>query len=68
MLGFLHENELPFVVALTKADKLSRPKQARQVELLSRQLEVPREQMLLTSAQTGLGIDELRKRIERACD
>jgi len=29
---------------------------------------VPREQMLLTSAQTGLGIDELRKRIEKACD
>ena len=68
MLAFLREDDLPFVVALTKADKLSRPKQARQVELLSRQLEVPREQMLLTSAQTGLGIDELRHRIEKACD
>ena len=68
MLAFLRENNLPFVVALTKADKLSRPKQTRQVELLSRQLEVPREQMLLTSAQTGLGIDELRHRIEKACD
>ena len=68
MLAFLRENDLPFVVALTKADKLSRPKQTRQVELLSRQLEVPREQMLLTSAQTGLGIDELRHRIEKACD
>jgi GTP-binding protein len=56
------------VVALTKADKLSRPKQTRQVGLLSRQLEVPREQMLLTSAQTGLGIDELRHLIEKACD
>lgn len=68
MLAFLRENNLPFVVALTKADKLSRPKQTRQVELLSRQLEVPHEQMLLTSAQTGLGIDELRHRIEKACD
>ena len=68
MLAFLREDDLPFVVALTKADKLSRPKQTRQVELLSQQLEVPREQMLLTSAQTGLGIDELRRRIEKACD
>ena len=68
MLAVLRENNLPFVVTLTQADKLSRPKQTRQVELLSRQLEVPREQMLLTSAQTGLGIDELRRRIEKACD
>ena len=67
MLEFLKDEELPFVVALTKADKLSRPKQQHQVAVLSKQLEVPREQMVVTSAETGLGIDELRRRIEDAC-
>ena len=67
MMEFLQEEELPFVVALTKADKLSRPKQQSQVARLSKQLGVPREQMVVTSAETGLGIDELRRRIEDAC-
>ena len=67
MLDFLQESELPFVVALTKADKLSKPKQQHQVAVLSKQLDVPRSQMVVTSAETGLGIDELRRRIEDAC-
>ena len=67
MLDYLKEEELPFVVALTKADKLSRPKQQHQVAVLSKQLSVPRSQMVVTSAKTGLGIDELRRRIEDAC-
>ncbi len=67
MLDYLKEEELPFVVALTKADKLSRPKQQHQVAVLSKQLSVPRSQMVVTSAETGLGIDELRRRIEDAC-
>lgn len=67
MLDYLKEEELPFVVALTKADKLSRPKQQHQVAVLSKQLSVPRDQMVVTSAETGLGIDELRRRIEDAC-
>ena len=67
MLEFLKEEELPFVVALTKADKLSKPKQQHQVAVLSKQLGVPRSQMVVPSAETGLGIDELRRRIEDAC-
>ena len=67
MLAFLAEEGLPFVVALTKADKLSRAKQDRQVSLLSKQFGIPRDQMIVTSAETGLGIDVLRRRIEDAC-
>lgn len=67
MLSFLKEEELPFIVALTKADKLSRNKQQHQLAVLSKQLDVPREQMVVTSAETGLGIDEIRRRIEEAC-
>ncbi len=67
MLDFLGEQNLPFVVALTKADKLSRSKQDRQVALLSRELGVARDSMVVTSAQTGQGIDILRACIDEAC-
>ena len=67
MVNFLQEAELPYIVALTKADKLSRGKQNQQAALLSRQLGVPRDQMVITSSETGQGIDELKRRIAEAC-
>ena len=67
MIGFLQDAGLPYLVVLTKGDKLGRGKQNSQAALLSRQLEVPRDQMIITSAQTGQGIDELKTRIAAAC-
>ena len=67
MLSFLSESELPFVVALTKADKLSRSKQDQQASRLAKQFGIPRSQMIVTSAEKGIGIDELRRRIDEAC-
>ena len=67
MLNFLMEEELPFVVALTKADKISRNKQEQQRSRLAKQFGLNRDQMIVTSAQTGQGIDELKRRIEEAC-
>lgn len=67
MIEFLQEGGYPFVVALTKADKLSRNQQAKQTAAIKRQLNVPAEDVIVTSSQTGLGIDELRRRIEQAC-
>ena len=67
MVGFLQESELPFVVALTKADKLGRSKQAQQAATIARQLGISREQLIVTSSETGQGIDELRRRIAEAC-
>lgn len=67
MLAFLIEAELPFVVALTKADKLSRSKQMQQLASLSRQFGLSKDQMIVTSSEKGTGIDELRRTIEDAC-
>ena len=67
MIEFLQEGEFPFVVALTKADKLSRNQQAKQAAAIKRQLTVPAEDIIVTSSQSGLGIDELKRRIEAAC-
>ena len=67
MLDFLRDSELPFIVALTKADKLSKNKQEQQRSRLAKQLGLSRDQLIVTSAQTGQGIDELKRRIEDAC-
>lgn len=67
MVDYLRENEFNFVVALTKADKLSRAQQARQLASIRKQLELPAEQIFVTSSQTGVGIDELKRRIAEHC-
>ena len=67
MIEFLQEGGYPFVVALTKADKLSRSQQGRQLATIRKQLSVPAEDIIVTSSQTGFGIDELKRRIEAAC-
>lgn len=67
MISFLQDAGLPYLVVLTKGDKLSRNKQNAQAALLSKQLEVPRDQMVITSSETGQGIDELKSRIAEAC-
>lgn len=67
MVDYLRENEFNFVVALTKADKLSRAQQARQLASIRKQLELPAEQIFVTSSQTGAGIDELKHRIAEHC-
>ena len=63
MVDFLTEAELPFVVALTKADKITRNKQNQAAAALRSSFGLAQEQIIITSSETGLGIDELRRRI-----
>ena len=67
MIEFLQENEFPFIVALTKADKLSRGKQAQQAAAIKKQLNVPADHVIVTSSETGLGIDALKAAIVERC-
>lgn len=67
MIEYLQGNDFNFVVCLTKADKLSRNQQAKQVASLKRQLNVEPGNIIVTSSQTGLGIDELKERIAQDC-
>ena len=67
MIEFLQEGEFPFIVALTKADKLSRNQQAKQTAAIKRQLNVPAENIIVTSSESGQGIEELREIIEQYC-
>ena len=61
-IQFLGENQVPFVIVLTKADKPSSPDLQRNLGMLKGELqrdweELPR--MMLTSAAKGKGRDEL---------
>lgn len=61
MVEFLSESGLPFAIALTKADKLSKQKANNQKAKIIKQLGLSKDvPVVLTSAQTGSGIDELR--------
>lgn len=68
MVAFLQACELPFVIALTKADKLSKSQAQKQTAALRKQLALPAQiPIVVTSSQKGTGIDELRAAIEQAC-
>lgn len=67
MVAFLQEAELPFAVALTKADKLSRQQQMKQKAAIKKQLRLaPEVPVVVTSSEKGTGIDELRSLIKAA--
>lgn len=66
MVDFLKEAELPFMVVLTKADKLSKTQMLRQVAALRKQLVFgPEVEVVPCSSENGTGIDDLKKVIER---
>ncbi len=67
MIGFLQEAGLPFAVALTKADKLSRQQQAKQKAALRKQLHLgPEVPVVACSSAKGAGIDEIRALVSGA--
>ncbi|MBR6101384.1 MAG: YihA family ribosome biogenesis GTP-binding protein [Ruminococcus sp.] len=65
MIDFLIENEMPFIIAFTKADKLKPT--ARKERMAAFAKEIPQFEDIVcveTSAETGEGIDKLRELIE----
>lgn len=67
MIDYLKGADLPFIIALTKADKLSRQKQQAQLRKLAAAFGVDEMACVVTSAVTGLGLDTLKRFIEQAC-
>ena len=59
----LVEGETHVLAALTKADKLSTNQRNTRARELRQELELPEDQVVVTSAETGLGIVELNEAI-----
>ncbi len=67
MVGFLQEAELPYLIVLTKGDKLSNAKCNQQRAAIKKQLGVADDvPMIITSSLKGNGIDKLRQTISEA--
>ena len=60
----LAEGETHVLAALTKADKLSTSERNTRAQELRQELELPEDQVVVTSAETRAGIAELREAIE----
>ena len=68
MNAFLRGMNLPFLVVATKADKLSRSAQQRQLAPICRQLQVQPWQVIAYSSETGDGRDALLEALEKALE
>lgn len=69
MINFLIDSEIPFVVVLTKADKLKKTQREERLEALK--IELPcgdRITVIPFSAETGEGVEEIRKIIEEVAE
>lgn len=64
MINFVKDEELPFVIALTKADKLPHSKRTRARAQLAQAFGLSPQQMIITSSETKEGIQELKRKIE----
>ena len=68
MINFLIESELPFLIVLTKMDKLSKRQQQARFEELRQELPYADQITILPcSAETGEGIEELRELLDDVC-
>jgi len=63
MQDVLVQGEIHVLAALTKADKLSAAQRRARERELREELELPEDQVLVTSAKTGEGIVELQEAI-----
>lgn len=69
MVNFLIDSEIPFVVILTKADKLSKKQREERRESLRSELPCAEDITIIEfSAQTGEGRDEIRAIIEEIAE
>lgn len=65
MINFLIDNEIPFVVVLTKADKLTKNERAKRREALLSEMPCAEDiHMIEFSAMNGEGVEEIREIIE----
>lgn len=65
MIDFMVENELPFVIVLTKADKLKPTARKLRMEAFKEEIPYFNEiEVIPCSAQTGEGIDKIKEIIE----
>ena len=65
MLQFLHYHRIPFVIVLTKADKLKKSQIAETQSRFEKiGLQYGSQKVFLTSSEKGTGMEELKQYLE----
>jgi GTP-binding protein len=64
LLEWLAERDIPGILALTKVDKLKPMRRAQRMRQLAAAVDLPRERVVGTSAETGIGIPDLWRAID----
>lgn len=64
MLEYLVYNNLPFRIILTKADKLSKLQQNKQIELICKVLKIRREIVIVSSSEKSIGKEQILNYLE----
>jgi GTP-binding protein len=65
LMDWLHQYKIPTILVLTKADKLSKTKQQKQLRNAAETLAVEMDELLLFSAKSGMGKQVLWELIEQ---
>lgn len=69
MVDFLIDRELPFLVLLTKSDKLNKTERAARLSAIREELGCGDSLTIIPfSSETGEGVEELRRIIEEVCE
>lgn len=68
LLDWLAHYRIPVVPVLTKADKLSKTKQKKQLQTTARALDILEQELILFSAKSRLGKEALWRRMARYAD
>lgn len=69
MVNYLIECELPFVIILTKADKLNKKQTEERLKNIVKEIPYGEDiKMIPFSSQTGQGVEEIRSIIEELCE
>lgn len=67
MIDYMSSLNLPFIVVLTKSDKLKKTQLEKRREEISFELGSFSAKTIFSSAETSLGFDELKQEILKAC-
>jgi GTP-binding protein len=68
LFDWLAHYGIPVVPVLTKADKLSKTKQKKQLQTTARTLDIPEEELILFSAKSRLGKEAVWQRMAQYAD
>ena len=66
MIDYLYAKKLPFIVAVTKSDKIAKTKIRSEAAKIAAELKLGVGDVIATSAETGLGKDQVIAEIEKA--